>query len=48
MVNAYVDQIIAHRKTINDVPARLRDQVLAELKRRGYDGNGDPIPINEV
>lgn len=46
MVKAYADQIIAHRKTIDDVPARLREKVLEELKKRGYDGQGNPIPPN--
>lgn len=30
--------------TIDRVPAAWKEPVLAELKARGYDGNGDKLP----
>jgi len=38
MIELYVTLIIAGRRTISQVPAKLRDAVLAELEVRGYDG----------
>ena len=44
MVEVYVALIIRKRRTIDKVPAQLREQVLAELKELGLDSNGNPLP----
>ena len=44
MVAIYVALIIYKRRTIETVPAQLRDAVSADLTALGLDGNGDPIP----
>lgn len=44
MVAIYVALIIYKRRTIETVPAQLRDAVSADLAALGLDGNGDPIP----
>ena len=43
MVAIYVALIIYKRRTIETVPAQLRDAVSADLTALGLDGNGDPI-----
>lgn len=43
MVAIYVALIIYKRRTIETVPAQLRDAVAADLAALGLDGNGDPI-----
>ena len=47
MVKVFTKLIISHRKDIDDVPINLQDEVILELKKRGYDEHGYPI-INEV
>lgn len=48
MVDVFADLIIDHVKTFNDVPDIIKSQVEAELRSRGFDTNGDPIPVNET
>jgi hypothetical protein len=43
MVDVYVALIIKKRRTIEQVPAQLKDAVLAELNALGLDGNGNPL-----
>jgi hypothetical protein len=43
MIELYVALIIAGRRAIDKVPAKLRDAVLAELAARGLDGEGKPV-----
>lgn len=43
MVAIYVALIIYKRRTIETVPAQLRDAVSADLTALGLDGNGDPV-----
>jgi len=44
MVDVYVALIVKGRRTIDQVPAQLKDQVLAELAVLGLDGYGQPLP----
>ena len=37
MVQVYVDLIIKGKKTIDDVPERIREQVRKALEDQGYD-----------
>lgn len=46
MVDVYVTLIVKKRRTIEQVPIQLREQVLIELNAMGLDGNGDPILTN--
>lgn len=48
MVNVFVKLIINHRKDIDDVPINIRDEVMLELKRQGYDEHGNKIINKEV
>lgn len=41
MVKIYVNLIINGRRTIDDVPENLKEAVIAELKRRGYEVGED-------
>ena len=43
MVAVYVALIIYKRRTIETVPARFKEAVMADLTALGLDGNGDPI-----
>lgn len=43
VVAVYVALIVAGRRTIDNVPAKLRDAVLADLEALGLDGNGQSI-----
>lgn len=43
MVSVYVSLIINHRKTIDQVPASIRPQVIEQLIAEGYDTEGNPI-----
>jgi hypothetical protein len=43
MVDLYVALIVAGRRTIDQVPERYREAVLADLTALGLDGNGNPI-----
>lgn len=43
MVDLYVALIIAGRRTIGQVPIKLRDAVLADLQALGLDGEGELI-----
>lgn len=36
MVKAFADLIEAGRKTIDDVPAKIKEDVIKELEKRGY------------
>lgn len=46
MVKVFVKLIIAHRKYIDDVPLNIRQQVIAELYKQGYDEHGNPLVPN--
>lgn len=43
MVDLYVALIIAGRRTINQVPAKFREAVIADLNALGLDENGNPL-----
>lgn len=43
MVEVYATLIIAKKRTIDSVPPKLKADVIAALKERGYDEHGDPI-----
>lgn len=45
MVDLYVALIVAGRRTIDLVPAKFKDAVLADLTALGLDGNGKPAPV---
>lgn len=47
MVNLYCTLIIKHRKDIDDVPESIRQKVIDELYKRGYDEHGNPLPEPE-
>ena len=47
VVAVYVALIVAGRRTIDNVPAKLRDAVLADLEALGLDGNGQSIEVDE-
>lgn len=36
MVQVYADLIVKGKKTIDQVPLKIREQVMEELVRRGY------------
>jgi hypothetical protein len=38
MIELYVTLIIAGRRTISQVPTKLREAVMSELEVKGYDG----------
>lgn len=42
MVDLYVALIIAGRRTIDRVPAKFREAVIADLNALGLDENGEP------
>lgn len=44
MVDIYVALIVAGRRTIDRVPARFKQEVLADLAALGLDGYGNPLP----
>ena len=43
MIDLYTALIIAGKRTIDTVPARYKDAVIANLKALGLDQNGNPI-----
>lgn len=43
MIDLYVALIINGRRTIDNVPARYKDAVLADLNALGLDGYGNPL-----
>ncbi len=43
MVALYVALIIAGRRTFEQVPAKFRDAVKADLEAVGVDENGNPV-----
>ena len=43
MVDLYVALIIAGRRTIDQVPAKFREAVIADLNALGLDENGEPM-----
>ncbi len=43
MIDLYVALIIAGRRTINQVPARYRETVRADLLALGLDETGQPL-----
>ncbi|MFH5185708.1 CD1375 family protein [Paenibacillus sp. TAB 01] len=45
MVTVTVALIIAGRRTFDQVPASIRDDVRADLLALGLDENGKPLPI---
>ena len=42
MVDLYVALIVAGRRSINQVPLKFRDQVIADLDALGLDPDGNP------
>ena len=48
MVAIYVALIVAKRRTTNQVPARYREAVIADLRALGLDENGDPLGNTEA
>lgn len=47
MVALYVALIINGRRTFNQVPAKLKDAVRADLYAMGLDENGNPISAED-
>ena len=47
MVDVYITLIVNKRRTIDQVPAQLKSDVLAGLNALGLDGYGNPLPIQE-
>lgn len=43
MVDVYVALIVKGRRTIDQVPSSLKQQVLDELAALGLDGSGNPL-----
>ena len=43
MIELYAILVKNGRRTISQVPAKLRDAVLAELAALGLDGDGNPV-----
>ncbi len=43
MIDLYIALIIAGRRTIDQVPSRYRDAVIADLAALGLDENGQPL-----
>ena len=43
MIDVYVALIVKGRRTIEQVPLSLKQQVLDELTALGLDGNGKPL-----
>lgn len=43
MVDLYVALIIAGRRTIDQVPVKFREAVIADLNALGLDENGEPM-----
>ena len=53
MVNLYVNRILRevgkdNAFTADNVPHLWKDDVIAELGRRGYDRNGLPLPVEDL
>lgn len=46
MIDVFADLIISHTKTFDDVPPKIKSEVEAELKKRGFDTDGNPLPKN--
>lgn len=47
MVNLYCTLIINKRRTFDQVPKKLQDEVKIALNELGYDTNGDKIAMEE-
>ena len=45
MVNLYCSLIINKRRTLDDVPEKFKDDVIARLNELGYDTNGNPLVV---
>lgn len=45
-VTIAVALVVAKRKNINEIPASLREDVLADLEALGLDGYGNPLTEN--
>lgn len=45
MVAIFSGLIAGKRRTIEDVPAHLKEYVLADLASLGLDGYGNPLPV---
>ena len=43
MVTVYVTLIINNRKTIEQVPSKIREEVIAELASMGLGQDGQPL-----
>lgn len=43
MIDVYVTLIVYGRRTIDKVPANLKEAVLADLNAMGLDGYGKPL-----
>lgn len=48
MVALYVALIIAGRRTFNQVPAKFKAAVKADLEALGLDENGNPVDLTEI
>lgn len=48
MIMVYVRLVELKSRTIDTVPINLRDDVLAKLNERGFDGEGNPLVPDEV
>lgn len=48
MVDVFADLIILKVKTFEQVPDTIKEDVKEELSRRGYDTDGEPLPVNDT
>ncbi|WP_211753635.1 CD1375 family protein [Oceanobacillus limi] len=47
-VTIFVSLIVAGRRTIDDVPSNLKEDVLADLESMGLDGYGQPLQTEKT
>lgn len=47
MITIYCTLIINKRRTFEQVPDNLKEEVKARLTKLGYDTNGDPIVVED-
>lgn len=45
MIDLYVALIVAGRRTIDQVPSKFKDSVVADLTALGLDGYGKPVTV---
>ena len=48
MIKVYADLVMKGKKTLDEVPAKIRDQVREELIRRGWTVPEEESPETEV